>query len=89
MNPATPKIPENLTYQAASGDAVPKSVLNATRVIKATQTTGSTIPPYFWYRYRSVFLKYRYRNRFNLKFGIGIEKKYRFIKKRRKSIGNI
>ena len=34
-----PKIPENLTYQAASGDAVPKSVLNATRVIKATQTT--------------------------------------------------
>ena len=39
MNPATPKIPENLTYQAASGDAVPKSVLNATRVIKATQTT--------------------------------------------------
>ena len=33
------KIPENLTYQAASGNAVPKSVLNVTRVIKVTQTT--------------------------------------------------
>ena len=33
------KIPENLTYQAASGNAQPKSVLNATRVIKVTQTT--------------------------------------------------
>ena len=33
------KIPENLTYQAASGNAVPKSVLNETRVIKVTQTT--------------------------------------------------
>ena len=33
------KIPENLTYQAASGNAVPKSVLNATRFIKVFQTT--------------------------------------------------
>ena len=33
------RTPENLTYQTASGNLVPKIVLNASRVIKVTQTT--------------------------------------------------